>query len=115
MVNKLKIIIDNDRRRKQITKFLYAAIMCIGLLLFVEGLFQIPAINNLFTAEQIAYADDQVWMWILLWLLMFAQVTIIPIPAMPIYILCSGIPVFVPGNNLVDLFSLKTFVILLTY
>lgn len=108
MFNKLKDIVNNERHRKQITKFLYAVIMCIGLLLFVEGLFQIPAINNLFTAEQIKYADSRVWMWLILWLLMFAQVTIIPIPAMPIYVLCSGIPVFVPGGSLIDLFSLET-------
>lgn len=39
---------------------------------------------------------------------MFAQVTIIPIPAMPIYVFCSGTTLVAPGPNLVDLFSLET-------
>ena len=107
MVNTLKNIINNERHRKQITKFLYTATLCIGLLLFVECLFQIPAISDMFNAENIGSAN-QTWAWIILWLLMFAQVTIIPIPAMPIYVFSSGTALVAPGPNLVDLFSLET-------
>jgi hypothetical protein len=48
---------------------------------------------------------------------MFAQVAIIPIPALPILTACNQIPNFVAkGFGLVDLFSMKTlgFVLLIT-
>ena len=32
---------------------------------------------------------QQVTVWVLLWLLMYAQVTIIPVPAMPILVFCN--------------------------
>ena len=108
MKNKIKEILNNDQHKKQITKFLYAAIMCIGLLLFVEGLFQIPAINNLFDAEAIGNEGTKITAWVVLWLLMFAQVTIIPIPAMPIYVFCSGTTLVANGTGLLDLFSIET-------
>lgn len=107
-MGKLKQILNTDRHKKQITKFLYAAIMCIGLLLFVECLFQIPAINNLFNEEAIGATGENIGAWIILWLLMFAQVTIIPIPAMPIYVFCSGTNLVANGLSLTDLFSLRT-------
>lgn len=107
-MSKIKEIFTNERHKKQITKFLYAALMCIGLLLIVEGLFQIPAISDLFSAESIGKDSENIWAWVILWLLMFAQVTIIPIPAMPIYVFCSGTNLVAYGSGLVDLFSLRT-------
>lgn len=108
MKSKIKEILNNDQHKKQITKFLYAAIMCIGLLLFVECLFQIPAINNIFDAEAIGDSGTTITAWTVLWLLMFAQVTIIPIPAMPIYVFCSGTKLVAKGDGLLDLFSIET-------
>ena len=108
MKSKIKEILNNDKHKKQITKFLYAAIMCIGLLLFVECLFQIPAINNIFDAEAIGDSGTTITAWTVLWLLMFAQVTIIPIPAMPIYVFCSGTKLVANGTGLFDLFSIET-------
>lgn len=107
-MNKIKTILTTDRHQKQITKLLYAIILCIGLLLFVECLFQIPAINQFFSAETIGSDDAKYTTWIVLWLLMFAQVTLIPIPSMPIYVFCSGTPLVADGPNFIDLFSTKT-------
>jgi hypothetical protein len=41
-------------------------------LLLVEGLFQIPAINNIFSEEAIGTNAENIIAWIILWLLMFA-------------------------------------------
>lgn len=106
-MGKLKTIITKDAHKKQVTKFLYAAIACIGLLLIVEGLFQVPAINNLFDEESIGSAVG-ITAWAVLWLLMFAQVTIIPIPAMPILVFCNNTNLVATGPELLDLFSLRT-------
>ena len=78
------------------------------LLMIVEILFQIPAISNAFGENAF---EDQVGIgvWIILWLLMFAQVTIIPVPAMPIYVFCNGYNgIIANGSNLKDLLSFKT-------
>lgn len=107
-MTRLKNIITNPKTQKQITKLLYAAIVCLALLLVVEGLFQIPTIANLFNEEAIGTSGESITAWVILWLLMFAQVTIIPIPAMPIYVFCSGTNLVAYGSNLTDLFSLRT-------
>lgn len=108
MIKEIKTILTNDRHKKQITKLLYAALVCIGLLLLVECLFQIPVINKIFDATAIGNTKTPITAWVILWLLMFAQVTIIPIPAMPIYVFCSGTNLVANGLTLIDLFSLKT-------
>lgn len=105
---RLKNIITNPKTQKQITKLLYAAIACLALLLLVEGLFQIPAIANIFDESAIGTSAESITAWVVLWLLMFAQVTIIPIPALPIYVFCSGTNLVAYGPGLVDLFSLRT-------
>nr|DAG40966.1 MAG TPA: hypothetical protein [Caudoviricetes sp.] len=43
-------------------------------------LFLIPSINNIFDPERNIGKDVSIIAWVALWLLMFAQVTIIPIP-----------------------------------
>ena len=61
----------------------------------------------LFNEESIG-SSNKVVAWVILWLLMFAQVTIIPVPALPIYVFCSGTSLVAPGPNLSDLFSGET-------
>ena len=107
-MSKIKALLTNERNQKQITKLLYAAIICVGLLLLVEGLFQIPAINSLFSEEAIGTNAKSITAWVVLWLLMFTQVTIIPIPAMPIYVFCNGTALVAQGPTLTDAFSLHT-------
>lgn len=108
MNNNIKQIFAEDKHKKQITKLLYTVIICVSLLLLVECLFQIPGIKNIFNAESIGTDGASITAWIILWLLMFAQVTIIPIPAMPIYVFCSGTKLVAKGDGLLDLFSIET-------
>lgn len=108
MVEKLKAIIQKDKTKQQIYKLLLTLIVCLALLIVVELLFQIPAISNAFGKD--AFKNKiGTGIWVILWLLMFAQVTIIPIPAMPIYVFCNGYNgIIANGPNLIDLLSLKT-------
>ena len=108
MFKKLKHLLQEDKTKQQIYKLLLTLIVCLGLLLIVEGLFQIPAISNAF-GEDAFENKVGIGVWIVLWLLMFAQVTIIPVPAMPIYIFCNGYNgIIANGPELMDLISLKT-------
>ena len=105
-MKKIKNYLSTNKAKTQAIKLLYTLVVCVGLLLLVECLFQIPKINKIFSPEAISGAKNNIWTWIILWLLMFAQVTIIPIPAMPIYIFCDGTNLVAAGSNLSDLFSL---------
>ena len=96
------------QHNQQLYKLLLTVIVCVGLLLVVEMLFQIPAISDAFGEDAF---DNQVGIgvWIVLWVLMFAQVTIIPVPAMPIYVFCNGYNGIISnGFGLTDLISLQT-------
>lgn len=98
----------SDKTKHQIYKLFLALILSLFLLVIVELLFQIPTISNAFGGDTI---ENQVGVgiWIALWFLMFAQVTIIPVPAIPIYIFCNGYNgIIANGPNLGDLLSFKT-------
>lgn len=113
MFKKLKYLLQKDKTKQQIYKLIITLIICIGLLLIVEGLFQIPAISNAF-GENAFDNKIGIGVWIILWLLMFAQVTIIPVPAMPIYVFCNGYNGLIAnGPELKDLLSLQTIFFLL--
>lgn len=49
-----------------------------------------------------------VYAWVSLWVLMFLQVAIIPIPVLPIMVLCNKTSLVASGTKLVDLFSMRT-------
>ena len=96
------------KTQEQITKLLWALIVCIALLLIVEIIFQIPTVKNMFGANALEDSwGQQVTVWVILWLLMYAQVTIIPVPAMPIYVFCNQTDL-VGGLGLAGLFSFRT-------
>lgn len=106
--NKIKQIFESDKNKKQIYKLLQALIVCLFLLFAIELIFQIPAVSNAFSTQALeTNTGDQVTIWIVLWLLMYAQVTIIPVPAMPIYIFCNRTDL-VGGPGLAGLFSFQT-------
>lgn len=108
MFEKLKSIIQSDKNKQQIYKLLLTLIVCMALLVVVEVLFQIPAISNAF-GEDAFENQVGIGVWIVLWLIMFAQVTIIPVPAMPIYVFCNGYNgIIANGSGLSDLLSFKT-------
>lgn len=106
---KLKHLLKEEKTQIQITKLLYAVVVCTALLLLVEIIFQIPAISEVFSTEALSdnMGNNKV-VWLVLWLLMFAQVTIIPVPSMPIYVFCNRTPLVAKGSDITDLFSLDT-------
>lgn len=108
-MKKISTIIKEEKTQNQLTKLLYALIVCVALLLVVEIIFQIPSVKYAFSTEALANSmGDNKIVWFVLWLLMFAQVTIIPVPAMPIYVFCNRTSLVAFGDGLTDLFSLRT-------
>ena len=104
---KIRELLKQEKTQTQITKLLWTVVVCTALLLVVEVIFQIPAVSQAFSPETLNNSDSTI-IWVLLWLLMFAQVTIIPVPAMPIYVFCNRTSLVAPGPNITDLFSLET-------
>lgn len=106
---KIKNIFKQEKTQKQIYKLLLTLIVCLFFLLVVELLFKIPYIQNLFSINTLESSmNNQYAVWIILWLLMFAQVTIIPMPCMPILAFCVNTPLVSYEAGLFGLFSLQT-------
>ena len=104
MSNNLKEKLKQPKTQNQIVKLLETALMCLLLLLLEEVLFQIPAINYYLSAD-ILEKQSGALVWIVLWLLMFFQCTILPIPAMPIYVFCNQTSLVANGSGLINLLS----------
>ena len=108
MKSNIKSILQREKNKKQVYKLLWALFVCLFLLFTVELIFQIPAVNNAFNPSNLnKVSNNYVMVWAILWLLMFAQVTIIPVPAMPIYIFCNRTEL-VGGPGLSGLLSFQT-------
>lgn len=105
---KVKEKLQKEKTRTQLYKLSQTAAVCILLLIVVEVLFLIPSINNIFDPERNIGKDVSIIAWVALWLLMFAQVTIIPIPQMPILVFCNKTKLVSYGTSIVDLFSGRT-------
>lgn len=100
---------------EQLQKFLRVIIICMIFMTLSEALFSIPAIKDFFGAGLIEGKSG--WLvYVIIWLVMFAQVTIIPIPALPILTACNQISGLVAnGSDILNLFSLNTvFFLILT-
>lgn len=105
--NKFNFLTDS-KILNQLSKLSFTAIFCILLLWGIDLIFSIPQVNYYFGSGFLQEQQGYLF-WIFLWLLMFAQVTIIPIPAMPIYIICNNIDgVVANGNGISNLFSYQT-------
>lgn len=93
---------------EQWQKALRVVIICMLFMVISEALFEIPAVEQFFGADLITGKSGWV-IYAILWLVMFAQVAIIPIPALPILVACNQIPGLVAsGGSLGDLFSFNT-------
>lgn len=103
----------NKIQIEQLQKFLRVVIICMIFMVLSEALFSIPSIKQFFGGGLIEGKSG--WLvYLLIWLVMFAQVTIIPIPALPILTACNQISGLVAnGNGIVNLFSINTFWFLL--
>ena len=99
--------IYNQKNLNQISKLILTITFCVILLLGIELIFSIPGVSSLFN-EGILKGKQGVLFWIALWVAMFLQVTIIPIPALPIYVICNNIPGLIGGEGILGLFSGRT-------
>ena len=109
-MNKLKlnfIKLKNYLKPEQILKLLETCLLCLALLLITEIICRMPFITKYFGSGALEEKHGTL-MWVILWLIMFAQVTIIPIPAMPILVFCNSVGIISSGNGILDLFSMQT-------
>ena len=105
LYNKVKI--------EQWNKILKVTILCMIFMVLSEALFEIPVVANFFGEDLLENKSGWI-VYAIIWLVMFAQVTIIPIPALPIIIACSGINGLVAkDSSLAGLFSIETLLFLL--
>lgn len=88
-------------------------IICMAFMVLSEGLFEIPEVKEFFGASLIEGKSG--WLvYVIVWLVMYAQVAIIPIPALPIITACNQIPNLVGSNSSIGgLFSLQTLLFLI--
>lgn len=106
---KIKELLRQEKTQKQIYKLLLTLIVCLFFLLIVEIMFKIPYIQRIFSPSALEEnMGNNCVVWIILWLLMFAQVTIIPMPSMPIFAFCINTSLVSYGSDLIDLFSFRT-------
>lgn len=106
---KFKDLLKQEKVQKQIYKLLIALIVCLFFLLAVELVFQIPQVSNFFGSEALEGSkEDYTLIWVVLWALMFAQVTLIPMPAIPIYAFCMHTTLIADQPGIQGLFSTKT-------
>ena len=93
---------------EQWQKALRVFIICMVFMVLSEGIFEIPAVEQFFGADLIAGKSG--WLvYAIIWIVMFLQVAVIPIPALPILVACNQIPNLVAnGSGIGSLFSLTT-------
>lgn len=89
-------------------KTLRLVIICMAFLVISEGIFEIPVVRDFFGSGLIEGKSG--WLvYVIVWLVMFAQVAIIPIPALPILVACNQIPHLVAsGPGISGLWSFET-------
>ena len=89
-------------------KALRVIIICMAFMTISEAIFEIPVVKNFFGAD--LFTGQSGWMvYFVLWVVMFLQVAIIPIPALPILTACNQIPNLVGTSfKLSGLFSMQT-------
>ena len=72
-------------KKEQILKILKVVIVATAIILITEGIFNIPAVNKFFS--DLIIHHNGVVVYIIIWIIMFLQVTILNIPA---YIVLSA-------------------------
>ena len=78
-------------KKEQVLKILKVAIVCTIIILVSEAIFDIPVIKNWFS--NLITGSTGIVFWIIIWLIMFLQVTILNIPAYVILSACTSIGV----------------------
>ena len=67
---KFKAAFSNTKTLEQLIKVVEAAVVCLMLLVVVEVLFKIPAINNYLSVETLKTKSGIIF-WVGLWLLLY--------------------------------------------
>lgn len=99
---------NNNKTKTQLYKLSQTALLCMLFLVVVEVLFQIPYIQELFNPSKSIGNDVSIGGWIALWMLMFLQVTVIPIPMLPILVFCNRTQFVSFSGGIIGLFSIRT-------
>ena len=76
-------------KREQLLKILKVAIISTIVIFVAEGIFAIPGISNWFS--KLITNSNGVMVWIVIWIIMFLQVTLLNIPAYVILSACASI------------------------
>lgn len=76
-------------KREQLIKILKVALISTAILLVAEGIFDIPAVTNWFSG--LISGNTGIVAWIIIWVIMFLQVTILNIPAFAILNACGKV------------------------
>ena len=76
-------------KKEQLLKILKVAIISTIIILIAEAIFDIPAVSNWFSS--LITNSSGVVVWIVIWIIMFLQVTILNIPAYVILSACVNI------------------------
>ena len=78
-----------DVKKQQVIRLLKVALVTTAILLVFEAIFSIPAINNFFMG---LISSSEGWIaYIIIWVIMFLQVTVLNIPAYSILSACTAI------------------------
>ena len=93
---------------EQWVKVLRVVIICMTFMVISEGIFEIPSVA-IFFGEGLIIGKTGWIVYVIIWLVMWAQVAIIPIPALPILVACNQIPnLIAEESTLLSLFSLRS-------
>lgn len=76
-------------KREQLIKILKVAIISTVIILVAEAIFDIPVISNWFS--ELITNSSGVVVWLIIWLIMFLQVTVLNVPAYVILSACVSV------------------------
>lgn len=81
----------NTMTIKKIYKLCLSCILIFGSIIAATLLLRIPAINNLFSPATISSVNG-IWLWVLVWLIIMLECSIIPGPYIPFLIFFAATP-----------------------
>ena len=94
-------------KKEQVYKLLEVTIIAAAFMTFFEAIFAIPGVTD--GIEKWIHSKQQWGLWLIIWLVMFIQVTIIPIPAYIVLNTAVNIGVFSKNTDLITSFSSEGF------
>lgn len=89
----------------QITKILLTIIIATALMFFFDLLFSFPIITDAITNWIVSLGNAKWLMWLGIWVIMFVQVCLIPIPAVVVIQAAMSIGIIQPQLGLIRMFG----------